>query len=373
MRKIHKSVLLVYYYIYITILFFATPYMNDQNIQITDFAKIQSLSILILVILLFIGGYLADKKFKIKNLTTAFLTLSTVSLGVMLNSDSQVLLLISYTFMFVSFMIIPSFLDGLILKDLEKKDVSITRAYGSFGAAIGFFLNSYIIADLSSSYLLYIAFFLMLILNLLIYFLKERKMSISDKSNYSSLLKNKKVLLIILITFFSYGVLSADDAFQFSYAVEVVKMSEQLYGINSFIAIIIELLIMISFYKLLKKFDLYYLLLTSVSSLLLMFIMKIFFVESIILISISNIIMGIFTGLYIPLILHIVSKVIDKNLKNSMLSLYLISLKLSGALLGYITSLYVELNNSIASIYQLHAVCVCFSIVLIVLNKKSIK
>lgn len=371
----HKLTMFLYYFVYISIIFFLSPFLVDKGLEQTTVGYLTSFSIVLLVLSLFLNGYFADKITSNKNVIINNLAISAIFLGSLIFSTNEAVLMISYVVVFATYMMVPAMIDGLVLKDIDDKNVPPVRAYGSIGAAIGYFVNSYLIAGVGLEALLLVDIAFIIAIIFIVYSIKEVKTKKAKvyASAYKNLFKDETLKLIIIISFLTYGVLAADDVYAYAYSVDFVGISPAVNGIIGFISIALEAVLILMFFKIAKNIAPKKVLLICATTLAIIFFTRSTLYTIPFVINAGNILIGVFTGLFIPLILLLIDHHAHEDIKNSMLSLYLISVKLGGAVIGFITTFIYSMTGQFQSIYWLHFAVVIFAIFFIATMKTDAK
>ncbi len=366
-------VMFLYYFIFIPIAFFISPHLHSLGVDIVTTGFLQAFGLILLIVTMLINGVLTDKYINNKRLLIVYLTISSICFVLFSFVENVNLLMIIFLLIWIFFMSLVPVIDGLVLIDIDSKDYHKVRAFGSIGAAFSYLLNGYLLgASLFNYMLLGCAFAIVMIVIILF---KTNDNLIIDKINYKlgikHLIKNSTLLLIFIITLFSYGVLGADDAFQYQYNVEIVLISSTIYGVVGFSSIFIEGGVMMGFNKINNFLSEKKMLHISCLLLLFIFMSKFLFFENKTIIIIGDLLLGVFVGLFIPTVIGIINREADDSIKNTVLSLYQMSIKLGAAFLGFTTAIYYEQTKELASIYYLHALFIIIPIVLIFFLPKS--
>ncbi len=273
---------------------------------------------------------------------------------------------------------ITSQLDGLVIRDIDSSKYSTVRAFGSYGAAVSYFANSYALNDFSLSANLAFNAGLVIVLILLLLTIKEtnyeKNASLADyKSEVANALAIKPVLYILIITFLTYGTLSADDSYQVIYNTNVVGIGATVMGIIGFVSIVSEGSFMMIHKRILNKFGLINTINIGVVTLLIIYITRFTMYTSPTIINIGSILMGVFIGFYVPSAILIINEFIGDETKNIFLSLYQVMIRLGGVLIGLITTIFFDMTGSLQNIYFLHSIMIALSFIFIFKLKKEIK
>lgn len=376
----HRLSLFVYFYIYVSISFFFAPYLKG----VKEFAPetvgyLTSLSLLLLIISFFISGILADRINSNKRIIIANLAISVFAIVGLVYITNVVLLSICYILSFTSFIMLTSQLDGLVIRDISNTEkYGTVRSFGSFGAAVSYFVNSYALNDFKLEYNLLLNAGLVILLIVLITSIKETHYQKSAKlSDYKNAvihsLSVKPILYILIITFLTYGTLGADDAYQVMYNTEVVMITATVMGIVGFLSIFSEGIFMSIHTFILKHFGITKTINIAIVTLLLIYITRFTMYTTPVVINIGSILMGVFIGFYVPSAILIINKYINEDTKNIFLSLYQMMIKFGGVLLGLITTIYFDLTNNLQNIYLVHALIIASSLLVVRLLSKEIK
>lgn len=375
----HKLTMFIYFYIYVSISFFFAPYLTTvKGFEPQTVGYLTTAGLVLLIVSFFANGYLADKVNSNKKLIVNNLIVSFIVIVGLIVSEDHLVLAIFYMLSWSNFIMITSQLDGLVIRDIDSKKYSTVRAYGSFGAAVSYFINSYALNDISLDYNIMLNAGLILILIILIATIKE---TIYEKNaslgEYRNEVKNalaiKPVLYIMIITFLTYGTLSADDAYQVMYNTDIVGISATVMGIIGFISIVSEGSFMMVHKKLLAKFGIINTINIGVVTLLIIYITRFTMYTSPTIINIGSILMGVFIGFYVPSAILIINQFIGDETKNIFLSLYQIMIRVGGVLIGLITTIFFDLTGSLQNIYFLHSTMIALSFIFIFKLKQQLK
>ena len=354
----------LYYYIFVSIAFFLAPYAVSQGVSQNAIGFYASAALIILIFSTVISSYLADRYFSNKKIIIFNLVLSLIAFLLLISKPGTLLIIILFFVLWGTFMMIAPIIDALIIKDLGDINYAKIRAGGSIGAASSYFVNSYMLGDSSFIISFIINIFMLLVLITIILSLSERRFI--SKLNYREgikvLVANKKLVYLMIITFTTYGTLSADDAYTFIFETEIVGISAAVIGIIGFISIGSETSFMCfsNFIrtKLGNKKSLY----VATTTLFIIFVSKRFLFEFPFIINFTNVLLGLFIGLFIPVAIHIINNETDGSVKNTMLGIYQICIRLGGIVIGFITALFYSLTNELQDIYLLHAAIILIAL-----------
>ena len=354
----------LYYYIFVSIAFFLAPYVVSQGVSQNAIGFYASAALIILIFSTVISSYLADRYFSNKKIIIFNLVLSLIAFLLLISKPGTLLIIILFFVLWGTFMMIAPIIDALIIKDLGDINYAKIRAGGSIGAASSYFVNSYMLGDSSFIISFIINIFMLLVLITIILSLSERRFI--SKLNYREgikvLVANKKLVYLMIITFTTYGTLSADDAYTFIFETEIVGISAAVIGIIGFISIGSETSFMYfsNFIrtKLGNKKSLY----VATTTLFIIFVSKRFLFEFPFIINFTNVLLGLFIGLFIPVAIHIINNETDGSVKNTMLGIYQICIRLGGIVIGFITALFYSLTNELQDIYLLHAAIILIAL-----------
>ncbi|WOO89405.1 MFS transporter [Mollicutes bacterium LVI A0078] len=375
----HKLTMFIYFYIYVSISFFFAPYLTDvKGFAPETVGYLTTIGLVLLIISFFTSGFLADKINSNKNIIVINLIISFFVIIGLIVANSHVLLGLFYILSWSNFIMITSQLDGLVIRDIDPAKYSTVRAFGSYGAAVSYFFNSYALNDLSLTTNLAINASLVVILVLLTATIKEtnyeKNATLGEyKKEVSNALAIKPILYIMIITFLTYGTLSADDAYQVIYNTDIVGISATVMGIIGFISIVSEGSFMMIHKKLLNKFGLINTINIGVVTLLIIYITRFTMYTSPVIINIGSVLMGVFIGFYVPSAILIINRFIGEETKNIFLSLYQIMIRMGGVLIGLITTIFFDLTGSLQNIYFLHSTMIALSFIFIFKLKKEIE
>ncbi len=374
----HKSVMFIYYFIYVSISFFFSPFLiSEKGFSPEQMGFLTSYGLICLLISFFTFGMVSDwissnKKIIVVNLCISFL----IFLGLII-SEQKLILIILYILSYASFIMLTSQIDALVIRDIPNEKYSRVRSFGSFGAATSYFINSYALSDINYNIILLFNSILIVLLLILISTIKEYEYQNNSIKEYFSGIKTLKqhpeVLLIMIITFLTYGTLSADDAYQYIYNTQVVKISGQVIGIVGFISIILEGSFMQLFDRFFERLGIIKMLNIAILTLLLIYITRFTLYTNPFIINLGSIMMGVFIGFFVPCAIYLINKNIDANIRGTILSLYQIMIKLGGVILGFITAVFYSNTHSLQNIYLLHSLIIATSFIVVYLLSKQLK
>jgi len=348
----------IYYFIFVTVSFFLARELTTQGISLSTMGFLAVIGLILLIISLVLNGYLTDNLISNKKLLIIYMLITLFAFFGFITTNNLTILALFYLMIWFFFMPLTSIIDGLALSLVGTQKYSSIRSIGSIGAAISFFLNSWVLDGLGFNVIFIFNMLLIIIMIIMLLMLENTKTK--EKIDYIKALKvvskNKNIILIMLITFATYGTLAADDAYQITYALEYTMLSPAVVGIVGFLSIILEASIMILFTNIYRESRIKSILYICISTLLLIFLSKAFFYQSSQIVILGNIMIGVFVGLFIPVSIRIISTNVDKNILNSILSLFQIFIKLGGAVIGLFTSIYLASGAMLPTIYILHAI-----------------
>lgn len=370
--QIKSSIMMfLYYFIFVTISFFMAPFLTSNGVDQVTVGYLQMTGLILLIISLLINGYLTDNFISNKGLMKIYLALAIVSMVIFLLNINTSLLCLSFLLIWFFFMPLTSIIDGLVLIDLDKKQYSKVRSYGSLGAAISYFISSIFLGQGAFDALIFINIILLAALLYLAFSIKEAAHidRVHYKEGLRSILSNRNLILIIIITFLTYGVLAADDAYSYNFASEVVGISASVIGLMGLMSILLEASIMNLYLKINKFISTKNLLYVSSLSLLFVFVINHSFYTSHALVIFASIVLGLFVGLFVPISINIIRENSHPSVVNSVLSIYQMAIKLGGIILGFATTYMFSITGDLPSIYLLHAIIIMFSFIFIFLLK----
>ncbi len=375
----HKLTMFIYFYIYVSISFFFSPYLiSVKGFEAESVGYLTTIGLVLLIISFFTSGMIADKINSNKKIITINLLISFGVIVGLILAENHLLLSIFYILSWSNFIMITSQLDGLVIRDIDSSKYSTVRAFGSYGAAVSYFANSYALNDFSLTANIAFNAGLVLVLVGLLLTIKEinyeKNASLSQyKSEVVNALSIKPVLYILIITFLTYGTLSADDSYQVIYNTNIVGIGATVMGIIGFVSIVSEGSFMMIHKRILNKFGLINKINIGVVTLLIIYITRFTMYTSPTIINIGSILMGVFIGFYVPSAILIINEYIGDETKNIFLSLYQIMIRLGGVLIGLITTIFFDLTGSLQNIYFLHSIMIALSFIFIIKLKKEIK
>lgn len=361
----------LYYFIFVTIAFFMAPFLTNNGVDQVTVGYLQMTGLILLIISLLISGYLTDNFISNKNLMKIYLALSIAAMIIFLLNISTILLCISFLLIWFFFMPLTSIIDGLVLIDLDKKQYAKVRSYGSLGAAISYFISSIFLGQGAFDALIFINIILLIVLLSFAFNISEKAHidRVQYKEGIKSIMSNRNLILIMIITFLTYGVLAADDAYSYNFASEVVGISASIIGLMGLMSILLEASVMNLYLKINHIISTKNLLYLSSVSLLFVFVVNHSFYTNVNLVILASIVLGLFVGLFVPISISIIRENSDPSIVNSVLSIYQMAIKFGGIILGFATTYLLSVTGDLPSIYLLHAIVIMFSFIFIFLLK----
>ena len=370
-----SSVMFIYYFIFVTIGFFFSRQLTTLGLPLELVGSLAVIGLVCLVISLVINGFITDNYINNKNLIISYLCITFFCFLTFNFSTNIYVLSIVYSMIWFFFMSLTSMVDGLALNGIEQSKYPLIRAAGSIGAAFSFFLNSWVLDGVGFSFILILNSILIIIMIILIFNIcgKFTTHKIKYMNGLKIISKNRNIILILLITFFTYGVIAADDAFQVTFGIDYAQLSSFTLGIVGFLSMLLESIIMLFYYKIEKYIPLKSLFFICVITLFFIFITKYLYYDIKIIVIIGNIMLGLFLGLFIPMAISVINLYTDISIRNTILSLYQAFIKLGGAFLGAFTTAYIAFGEDLPSIYKLHSIILIIPFILIIFLKINSK
>ncbi len=368
-KFVHSIVMFLYYFVFVSVSFFVAPYLIEIGMNPATVGYLNSIGLFILILSLFMMGYITDTKYKNKTIISINLLITTFIFILFALVNNFNTLAILYILMWATFMVSTSLLDGLILKDIDEANFPKVRAMGSIGAAVSYLVNSVVLGGFSFSMLMILnaLFLVVIIISLTKITEHEFDTKTSYKEGIRALKNNKLILGVLLISFLTYGVLAADDAYSYTFSVDIAGISALMMGVVGFLSIALEAVLMATYNPTKHRKYQQRLLIFITVILAFIFLSKGHMYESKFIINLGNILLGVFTGLFIPISIDLINQNTYGSVKNSVLSLYQTSIKLGGAILGLITANYIDKTNSLPGIYDIHLVITLIGIVCIII------
>lgn len=373
----HKTVMFLYFYIYVSISFFFSPFLIEiKNFNPETIGYLTTTGLIFLIISFLFSGIIADKINSNKKIILINLCISFFVVLGLIFFTNKIILAILYILIWASFIMITSQLDGLVIRDIDSKLYSKVRAFGSYGAAVSYFINSYALGGLNLNQIIGLNAVLIVIIIIFVSLITETHyQNISIKEYKQSLITTRKIkplIYILIITFLTYGTLSADDSYQVIYNTDVVKISTMIMGIVGFISIVSEGSFMLLHQKIVNKFGLTNTINIGIITLLVIYITRFSLYTSPLVINLGSIFMGVFIGFFVPSAILIINTYVKDNTKNTFLSLYQIMIRLGGALIGLITAIFYDLTGTLQNIYIIHSILIACSLYFVYLLKKEL-
>lgn len=293
--------------------------------------------------------------------------MAIISFLLLITANNNFILVIGYFSIWISFISIAPIIDGFILNQVQEKNYYKIRMMGSFGAAIGYFVNSYVMGSFQLRTVFSLNIALLIIMYFIIISIEEKKESepkFKNKMNYKEgmkhIIQKPELLIIFGLTLLAYGTLGGDDAYTYLYETTEVGISPMIVGIVGFFSIFIETLIIFLFPKI--KLYVNKLLLISVSMLVIVFFIKFTGYQHSNLIIISDLLIGVFTGIFIPLSIILLNQNSEKLVKNTVLSIYQMTIKIGASVVGLMTAITFGNTKIYHQIYLLHLIIILFAV-----------
>ncbi len=362
-----------YYFIFVSIGFFFSPFLIDKGFDQVTMGYLTSFGLLTMFILYFFFGYLSDlfKSNKIILITNLLITIIVFS--TLIISHNKILLSICYIASYGFFMVLAPILDGLTIQNIPNNKYNILRGCGSLGAAVSYFLNTFFLnttyPNLIILNIIIIIIMITILFSLRDYYLKKETVSITEGLSYVS--NHKSIIIILVLAFLTYGTLKADDAYSYIYNHDYVMLSAFLIGFFGSLAMFFESFIMMisSKFNNIKRSNL---LLIASTTLFIIYFCRFSLYHNKAIIIITNIFIGLFIGLFVPIAVTRLKSISKENIRNSILSMYQMSITLGGIIIGFITTLFLDIFNNLPSIYLLHTIIIFVSIIIIIIFRESI-
>lgn len=364
-------VMFSYYFVFVTVNFFYAPYLEAAYGLGTG--ELFSYGLFLAVGLMFVISYFVDSSLiKIKTVLIWALAIVIVqTFGLM--TTNLTLITISYVGLLGVFLAIPSILDTLVVHEYPQERYGLIRSFGSLGAAISYFFSSYFLGNSEFSTIILINILFIVAALVIVMTIKDNYQA--TRKEYSLAFKHmwakRNILLVLLLTFVTYGIIRADDAYNYQYTTEIVKITPFVVGVIGLTSIGVEFMIMATSQSFIKRINLKYLLLISSVILTAIVYTKYAFYTNQLIINIGNIALGIFVGVFIPVVITILNDNTQSAIKATILSLYQTLVLLGGAIFAYITAMYINAGNSLHEMYWLHAIIVSSGIIISLLMKKE--
>lgn len=365
----HRLIMFLYFFIYVSISFFFSPFLvTVKGFEQASMGYLTTLGLVLLIPSYFLFGYVADRFTSNKFVIFTNLIISFFVFIGLITTDNNFILSVLYILSWTSFIMLTPIIDGLVLKDVNPDKYNKVRAFGSLGAAVSYFVNSTILSSLDYSILLGINAILILIMIVIVININEYDQEKETKNYRQAFLHiwgNKNILLILLITFLTYGTLSADDAYQVAYSAQVVKVSALVIGIVGFLSIFTEASFMGIYSRVVNKIGMLNILYLTSITLFLIYLSKFTLYMYPLIINIGSIAMGVFVGFFVPSAIAIINQNSPQEIKNSILSCYQMAIRLGGILIGFITAVFYDQTGSLVNIYMLHTFIIGIAVIML--------
>lgn len=371
-----KIVTFLYFFIFVSIGFFFAPFLKQKGMDEVVVGYLSTAGLSLMIFFYFIFGILADKWKATKPIIFCNLIITIIVFILLILSTNTYILSISYILSFSSFMVLTPIIDGYILNGIPKEKYTTIRKYGSLGAAFSYFINTYFLNSLFGyNTIIWIdVIFIMAIITILYTINSDYKIFKFEKQNMSDSLKtvvnNKQLLLIFILAFLSYGTLKADDPYQYQYYSEIALLTPATIGVVGFLSTFFEAFT-INIYSFVKRQNQFLVLLIAIANLFIIDFIRYAFYDIQILVILAYIFVGFYIGLFIPVAITIINESSTKQIKNTMLSIYQVSISLGGIILGFITTTYYAFNNTLQNIYLLHSFIIIIALLVLITFKSN--
>lgn len=142
---------------------------------------------------------------------------------------------------------------------------SSIRLYGSLGYAIGALIAGYLTKHIGYQFVFYGSSFFFMMLSLILYWIKPLTLQeeLTQKADVKALVKNKNYLKFAIFYVISLATLFSGDAFLGTYF-EFKGLGSDIFGIVTFIGVILEIIVLAVYAKYGKRFKLTYVMLSIV-------------------------------------------------------------------------------------------------------------
>ncbi|MFA5719584.1 MAG: MFS transporter, partial [Acholeplasmataceae bacterium] len=142
---------------------------------------------------------------------------------------------------------------------------SSIRLYGSLGYAIGALIAGYLTKHIGYQFVFYGSSFFFMMLSLILYWIKPLTLQeeLTQKADVKALVKNKNYLKFAIFYVISLSTLFSGDAFLGTYF-EFKGLGSDIFGIVTFIGVILEIIVLAVYAKYGKRFKLTYVMLSIV-------------------------------------------------------------------------------------------------------------
>lgn len=365
-----KSIYFLYYFVFVTISFYNSPYLISQGIDMQVVGYAFSTSLLISMIIMVLLGIINDNEvLSHKNSMLGTIVVTIIASIVMVVTTSPELKILAFVTSSSFYFAMPGIMDGLVLDSTPKEEYGHIRSFGSFGAAISYFISSVVLGSMNYGIIVGINTVLLIATFVLLISIKYefKKSEFTYREALKHTASNRNIVLIILITLFSYGVLKADDAFNYNFSTTFAGYTAFIYGVVGLFSIIFEASLMNVYHGARKKFSDKGLLYISAMVLIIIFFCKATMYPYTIVIIATDLALGIFVGLFVPTAVAIINENSDEKVRTSILSIYQGAILLGGVIFGYITTYFIGIigDSNLPQIYYLHAVIIVVSLIFI--------
>ncbi len=372
-----RSIYFLYYFVFVTISFFNSPYLINEGIDMQVVGYAFSTSLLLSMLFMVLLGILNDNEIvSHKNSMLIGIIITIVSSLVMVLVDIESIKIIAFMITSSIFCSLPGVMDGLVLDSTEPKDYGKIRSFGSFGAAISYFMSSVILGKLAYTLIVGINTIVLIATFVFIYTISYayKKSQITYKEALKITFENRNVAMIIIITLFTYGVLKADDAFNYNFSTQFAGYTALIYGTVGFFSIVFEASLMNMYNIARKKVSDKDMLYIAASVLVIIFLTKALLYKYTWMIIATDLALGVFVGLFVPTAIAIINNNSDEKVRTSILSIYEGAVLLGGVIFGYITTFFIGIigEANLPRIYLLHATIIVISFIFITkINSKK--
>ncbi len=369
-----KSITFFYYFIFVSIGFFFSPFLIEKGLDPITIGYLTSIGLTLMIVFYFLLGLITDKIKSTKPILFINIFITILIFLTLIFSQQQFPLYLSYTLSYSSFMVLAPFIDGFVLQNFDSTHYNKIRSFGSIGAACSYFFNTFFLNTYGYLNIIMINIFFLLIMLLLLFTFNEtyKPKEGSIKKSLKSIINNKEILFILIIAFLTYGTLKADDPYSYIYNLNFVKLSPLTIAIVGSLAIFFEAYIM-RIYTYLKNKSNYFLLTLASCTLFIIYLSRALLFTYKPIIIIGNILIGLFIGIFVPVAIKTLNKNTPDNLKNTTLGIYQMFISLGGVIIGFITTTYLLINKNLPNIYFLHTLIILIALIIIFIYKKKNK
>lgn len=354
MKNRYRLITAIYYFVFVTIVFFVSPFLLSKGVDQVTLGYLNATSVFVLILSYVGTGYLADQILGNRKLLLINITIGILAFAILLITSSIAVMVVMFLLINIFFLSLSAIIDGMILGDGNESYADI-RLFGSLGAAVAYLIGATLLGRGIFEFMFGLIIFLLMVMFTEV--LRISHIEVEHNGHYMEALKgafsNKMVMALFLFTFLTYGLIGGDDAFSINYEMVQVGLSGLTIGIVGFFSIVIESIGIGMYSKFSNKFKPQTLLLTSVLILIFVFFTKYYSYHVKAIIVFGDLLLGVFVALFVPTMVGLLSANAPKSIRNTILGIYQLMIKIGAVFFGFITTIYyAHVNNLTGSALQ---------------------